>query len=363
MTNGQGYWNDVSCTSYMSALCKRPAQHEYCDIAGPDRQECGFPGIQANECIGYGCCWTPLDGHYWCFHPKNSAQCENSGDPTWDNKCVDNSVVDERTCSRGADSTLCANTGIGGQDQTCCMHCSTATCKNEEAAWASQDTDCIMKGGGCQFTSINCKGGKTFHPEFTCGGPVDRQCCAPNSPPPSSTSQSPTVPTIPPDDVPVDPNAGGGSGKTAGVVIGVMFAIVVVLGGGFYVKQNGIPFVAAQQSFTNLNSSNNDAGITDGISNPLGDGDDDDNSNGGAIDEPIAVAVADPVVTVTEPANSTAVGGFDDFLNQPSTETAPSSTGLDSFADLTGGPAAQPATDQMTTVKLSSDNGLGGSLL
>jgi hypothetical protein len=115
----------------------------------------------------------------------------------------------------------------------------------------------------------------------------------------------------------------------------------------------------------NLNSSNNDAGITDGISNPLGDGDDDNNSTGGTVDEPIAVAVSDPVVTVAEPANSTAVGGFDDFMNQPSTETAQSSTGLDSFADdsLTGGPAAQTATDHMTTVNLSSDNGLGGSLL
>ena len=348
----------MACYQASPALCKRPAQHEYCDIAGPDRQECGYPGIQANECIGYGCCWTPLDGHYWCFHPKNSAQCENSGDPTWDNKCVDNSLVDERTCSRGADSTLCANTGVGGQDQTCCMHCSTAACKNEEAEWASQDTDCIMKGGGCQFTSIKCKNGKTFHPEFTCGGPVDRQCCAPNSPPPSSTSQTPTVPTIPPDDVPVDPNAGG-NGKTAGIVIGVMFGIFVVLGGGYYVKQNGIPFVAEQQSFTNLNSSNNDAGITDGISNPLG-GDDDTNDTGGS-EEPVAVA-SEPVVTVPETANSTSVGGFDDFMSSP--QAAPSSTGLDSFEDLSSGAASiQPADDQMTTVKLSSDNGLGGSLL
>jgi len=237
------------------------------------------------------------------------------------------------------------------------MHCSTADCKNEEAAWASQDTDCIMKGGGCQFTSINCKGGKTFHPEFTCGGPVDRQCCAPNSPPPSSTSQSPTVPTIPPDDVPVDPNAGSGGGQTAGIVIGVMFAIVVVLGGGYYVKQNGIPFVAEQQSFTNLNSSNNNAGITDGISNPLGG----DNDDGAAVDEPVAVAV-EPVATV--PETTTSGGGFDDFMSQPSTQAAPSSTGLDSFADLSSGTApSQPAADQMTTVNLGTDDGLGGSLL
>ena len=149
---------------------------------------------------------------------------------------------------------------------------------------------------------------------------------SPNSPPPSSTSQSPTVPTIPSDDVPVDPNAGGSSDKTAGIVIGVMLAIAVVLGGGYYVKQNGVSFVAEQQSFTNLNSTNNDAGITDGISNPLGD--DDDNSNGGTSDEPVAVAVADPSVTAPEP--STSVGGFDDFMSQPSTEAAPSSKGLES---------------------------------
>ena len=224
-----------------------------------------------------------------------------------------------------------------------------------------------MKGGGCQFTSIKCKNGKTFHPEFTCGGPVDRQCCAPNVPPPSSTIQTPTVPTIPPDDVPVDPNAGGSSGKTAGIVIGVMFAIVVVLGGGYYVKQNGVPFVAEQQSFTNLNSSNNDAGITDGISNPLGGNDDDNNDDGvhpmSSSDEPVAAA-AEPVVSVPETTNSTTIGGFDDFMSSPSTQAAPSSTGLDTFGDLTGGPTpTQSADDQMTTVNLSSDNGLGGSLL
>ena len=86
-TNGQGFWNDMSCDYGMSALCKRVASHEFCEVDGPDRKECGFPGIQAGECINYGCCWVPLDSHYWCFHPKNSAQCDSAGDPSWDNKC------------------------------------------------------------------------------------------------------------------------------------------------------------------------------------------------------------------------------------------------------------------------------------
>ena len=284
-------------------------------------------------------------------------------------------MVDERKCSRGADSTLCANTGVGGQDQTCCMHCSTAACKNEEAEWASRDTDCIMKGGGCQFTSIACKGGKTFHSEYTCGGPVDRQCCAPNVPPPPTPGPTdPIPPTIPTDSVPVDPNAGNGAGKTAGVVIGVMFAIVVVLGGGYYVKQNGIPFIAEQQSFTNLNNDSNTDGVTDGISNPLGGGDENDDSDNGGVStagdddfkveviapEPVAVApVAIEPVAVEPVAAAPSGGAFDDFMTD-STSAPSTSTGLEALGDLSS-PASSSGND-MTSINLAGGD-MGDSLI
>ena len=140
--------------------------------------------------------------------------------------------MSERTCSRGVDTSLCANTGTNGADQACCLHCSSAACKNEEADWATGDTDCITKGGKCQFNTLTCSGGgKDYRQEYKCGGPVERQCCAPKTLPPTQPPTQPPIPTVPTDKVPVDPNAGGKSGgQTAGIVIGVMFAIVVVMG-------------------------------------------------------------------------------------------------------------------------------------
>ena len=54
------------------------------------------------------------------------------------------------------------------------------------------------------------------------------------------------------------------------------------LGGGYYINQNGVPFIASQQSFGNINSAGNKEGITDGVSNPLDQiNDEDDSDNGG----------------------------------------------------------------------------------
>ena len=74
--NGQGFWNDVSCDgTWADAICRKPSLHEWCEVAGPDRTDCGYPGIDATTCINFGCCYDPLDGHNWCFHPKQTAAC------------------------------------------------------------------------------------------------------------------------------------------------------------------------------------------------------------------------------------------------------------------------------------------------
>jgi hypothetical protein len=147
-----------------------------------------------------------------------------------------------------------------------------------------------------------------------------------------------------------------------------MFAIVVVLGGGYYVKQNGIPFIADQQSFTNLNSESNTDGVTDGISNPLGggaDNDDTDDSGGNTAGdeefkveviapEPVAVAAPLPV----EPVGVTPSGGaFDDFM----TDSTPSaSTGLDALGDF--GSSAPPSGGNMTGINFEGGD-MGDSLI
>lgn len=30
-----------------------------CDVAGPARIDCGFSGMNPNDCIAKGCCWEP----------------------------------------------------------------------------------------------------------------------------------------------------------------------------------------------------------------------------------------------------------------------------------------------------------------
>jgi len=78
---------------------------------------------------------------------------------------------------------------------------------------------------------------------------------------------------------------------------------------------------------------------------------------------PTVQAAAVPVEAVQVEVTTSSVGGFDDFMGSSTVQATPTenSTGLDSFADLTGSPA--PADNQMTTVNLSSDNNdLGASL-
>lgn len=186
------------------------------------------------------------------------------------------------------------------------MSCQTAACKNEENDWAKLDTNCISRGGKCQFNTLTCSGGgKDYHTSsgFECGGPSERQCCAPNALPPTPSPTPPPIPTVPDIPAPITPSGGNDSGKTAGIVIGVLFAICAVLGLGYYVNQNGVPFIAQQQSFGNVNSANNNDGVTDGISNPLdaNDDDDDNDDDGAAVVEPVEVVPVASVAPVIEP--------------------------------------------------------------
>ena len=64
----------------------------------------------------------------------------------------------------------------------------------------------------------------------------------------------------------------------------------MILGGGYYVNQNGIPFIASQQSFGNINNSGNTEGITDGVSNPLDQITDDDESDNGGAGSPVEIS-------------------------------------------------------------------------
>merc|ERR1712179_134937 len=119
--------------------------------------------------------------------------------------------------------------------------------------------------------------------------------------------------------------AGGKSGgQTAGIVIGVMFAIVVVMGGAYYVNQNGIPFIAAQTSFGNINSADNTEGIADGISNPLDniDGNDDDNSSNGADDSGNVEVEVEQIMPVAAATS----GDSNDIFNLAVSSSDPAAT-------------------------------------
>ena len=42
-----------------------------CSVPGPDRADCGWPGIQEEVCLGRGCCWNnTVHGYAWCFGEK-----------------------------------------------------------------------------------------------------------------------------------------------------------------------------------------------------------------------------------------------------------------------------------------------------
>ena len=45
-----------------------------CDgVEDPERQECGYFGVDEEACAAQGCCWGPLEDNSanlpWCFRP------------------------------------------------------------------------------------------------------------------------------------------------------------------------------------------------------------------------------------------------------------------------------------------------------
>ena len=71
IANEEGFWNDVQCSAYYHAFCRKPADHKFCEVEYSLRDDCGYSGIQEFQCVDYGCCWNPSpDGTagHWCFH-------------------------------------------------------------------------------------------------------------------------------------------------------------------------------------------------------------------------------------------------------------------------------------------------------
>ena len=175
-----------------------------------------------------------------------------------------------------------------------------------------------------------------YRPQFNCGGPSDRQCCAPNIKPTPTISSTQTIPTVAPTPKPTTPSSSSNGGQTAGIVIGVLIGCAFVVGGGYYVMQNGNPLANQQQSFSNVNSSDNTEGNVDGYSNPLA-GANEMNSNGGgdsfdmATESSVVPEVVNHEVVANEPVNSAVnpTSDFDDFANlgpAPSQPTVPAVT-------------------------------------
>merc|ERR1712226_1628426 len=46
-----------------------------CAVADVDRRECGHPGTKMDECLqSSGCCWAKGDASPWCFHSKRGVE-------------------------------------------------------------------------------------------------------------------------------------------------------------------------------------------------------------------------------------------------------------------------------------------------
>ena len=225
----------------------------------------------------------------------------------------------------------------------CCKSCTSPSCKQEEAEWAKYDTDCVLQGGTCQFNSVPCNGyDLDYRPQFNCGGPSDRQCCAPNVKPTPTVSSTQTIPTVAPTPKPTVPSSSGNGGQTAGIVIGVLIGCCFVVGAGYYVMQNGNPLSNQQQSFANVNSADNTEGNIDGYSNPLAGGDSgssDDNPNMGGGDTFNMATESSVVPEVVAPEVVNPVPATSDF---------------DEFANL--GPAPSQPTDPVVTLDVPSDS-------
>ena len=257
-------------------------------------------------------------------------------------------------CNRGMQDDLCSNGGTNGQDMTCCIDCRTSQCKQEEAEWAKYDTDCVLQGGTCQFNSMDCNGQDyEYRTEYGCGGPSERQCCAPpTKPTPPNTSEQ-TPPTVPPTYTPIAPDDGSGSdaGKTAGIVIGVLFGCVAVFGAFYYVSQNGNPLATTQQSFANLNNDTNTDGNVDGISNPLQN---DGGADSAADTFDMTPPATDSLVVESSPIESAPVESVP--VESVPVESVPVQSAADDFSSAFADPAPTSQSQTAITLDVPTDS-------
>ncbi|XP_047420727.1 trefoil factor 1 [Sciurus carolinensis] len=61
-------------------------QKESCEVAPSQRENCGFPGVTAEECEKKNCCFKAYPpGYPWCFHPLIP---DNTTDRTDEEECA-----------------------------------------------------------------------------------------------------------------------------------------------------------------------------------------------------------------------------------------------------------------------------------
>ncbi len=60
----------VSHSSFIHHADSGKVSFSECDIPAEDRLDCGYYGIQLEECQSRGCCWQSSDipGTNWCYH-------------------------------------------------------------------------------------------------------------------------------------------------------------------------------------------------------------------------------------------------------------------------------------------------------
>uniref|UniRef100_A0A8D0HCL8 P-type domain-containing protein n=1 Tax=Sphenodon punctatus TaxID=8508 RepID=A0A8D0HCL8_SPHPU len=99
-----------------------------CKVPGGKRNDCGFPGITAEECHRRGCCFdASIPGVKWCFHPYSKAgECSVS-------------VKERRDCGYpGISSKTCEQRG-------CCFDSA-----NVDSVWCFHPK--VKKHFDCHFT-------------------------------------------------------------------------------------------------------------------------------------------------------------------------------------------------------------------
>jgi len=142
-----------------------------CDVSESSRQECGYYGIQEQECMNEGCCWRTSGswGVPWCYNSQGGAPAPSPG-----GQC---SVPDDRKqdCGYfGIDESNCVSNGCCWQESSsgapwCFNRAQTAASfihnvgkKSAKGARCSKDICSVVSLDGskrtqvCQKTNLPC---------------------------------------------------------------------------------------------------------------------------------------------------------------------------------------------------------------